>query len=60
MMSYNMNKDWNILLKFLGKVAPFKNRLRIILGSKSEKFKNLEARKKVRKSYEQECMLVAF
>ena len=57
-----MNKDWNISLELLGKVAPllFKNSLRIILGSKSEKFKNLEARKKVRKSYEQECMLVAF
>ena len=39
-----INKDWNIFLKFLGEVTRlvFKNNLRIILGSKSEKFKNVK------------------
>ena len=52
----SINKDWNILLKFLGEVTPlvFKNNFRIILGSKSEKFKNIEARKKIRYSYKKE------
>ena len=47
-----MNKDWNMSLKFLGEVTPLllKNNLRIILGSKSEKFKNLEAQQKGRYS----------
>ena len=42
-------KDWNTFLKFLGEVIPlvFKNKLRIILGSKSDKFKNIEAQKKL-------------
>ena len=39
--------------KYLGKVTPlvFKNNIRIILGLKSEKVKNIEARKKVRYSF---------
>ena len=38
------------------RVAPlaFKNNLRIILGSKQEKFKNMEAGKKFRHSYKKE------
>ena len=45
-----------MFLKFLVGVAPlvFKNNLRIILGSKSEKFKNIEALKKVKYSYKKE------
>ena len=43
-------KDWNIFLTFLDEVAPlvYKNNLRIILGSKSEKFKNIEAQKTIK------------
>ena len=38
-----------MILRVLGKVAPseFKNNLRIILGSKSQTFKNIEALKKL-------------
>ena len=45
-------KDWNIFLKFLGEVARliFKYNLSIILCSKSEKFFNVEALKKIRYS----------
>jgi len=38
----NINKDWNIFLKVLGKDTPLVFS-RIILGSKSEKFKRIEA-----------------
>ena len=34
-----------------GSTLVIKSNLRIILGSKSEKFKNIEARQKVRYSY---------
>ena len=46
-------QNWNIFLKFLGEVKPvlYKNNLRIILGSKSEKFENIEAQKIFRHSY---------
>ena len=42
-----------MFIKFLSEVAPliFKNALKIMLGSKSEKFKNIEARQKVVYSY---------
>ena len=42
-----------MFLRFLDKATPlvFKNSLRIILGSKSENFKNAEARQKGRDSY---------
>ena len=48
-----MKRDWNIFLTFLSEVTPlvFKNNLKINLGSKSEKFKNIETWKKVRYSY---------
>ena len=38
-----------MILRALGKVVPleFKNNLRIILGSKSQTFKNIEALKKL-------------
>ena len=42
-----------MFLKFLGEVTPlvFKNNLRIILRFKSEKFMNIEARRKAGNSY---------
>ena len=42
-----------MFLNFLGESTPlvFKNNLRIILGSKSEKSKNAEDRKKIGHSY---------
>ena len=45
MMKKSINKDWNIFLKFLGEVKHmlFRSNLRMILGSESEKFKNIEA-----------------
>ena len=59
MMKQNINKDWNIVFNFLGEVTPFvfKDNLRIILGSKSEKFKNIEARKKFKYSSTKENVL---
>ena len=59
MMWQNINKDWNIFLNFFGEVTPlvFKNNLRIILGSQSEKFTNIEARKKFRHSYKKNCKI---
>ena len=49
-----MDKDWNIFLEFLGEVTllVFKNNLRIILGSKSEEVKDIEAKEKVSYSYQ--------
>ena len=51
--SKTLTKDWNIFVKFLDEVAPlvFKNNLRMIVGSKSEKFKNIEIQKTIRYSY---------
>ena len=45
-----------MFLKFLGEVTSlvFRNDLRIILDSKSEKLKNIEAPNKCRHSYEKE------
>ena len=47
MISYDINKDFNISLSFPDQATPltFKNNLRIILSSKIEKFKNIETRK---------------
>ena len=44
-----INKDWNMILKFLGKVKllVFKNNLRIILGSIQEKCKNMKLGEKI-------------
>ena len=49
-----MDKDWNIFLECLGEVIPlaFKNNLRIILGSKLEEVKDVEAKEKVSYSYQ--------
>ena len=48
MKQSNINKDWDIFLKYLGEVKPLviKNNLKVILGSKSENFKNIKAGKK--------------
>ena len=57
MMYQNTNKDWNIISKFKAKLhLAFKNNLRIILGSKSEKFENIAAQKKVGYSYKKEVI----
>ena len=49
----NPNKDFNKFFSFSDDVTPFKYRknLRIILRSKPEKFKNIEAHQKARYSY---------
>ena len=56
-MTQNINKDLNIFLEFLGEITPlvFKNNLRIILGSKSEKLKNVETQKKLSILIKKEC-----
>ena len=56
-MKQNMNKDRNILLSLPVQVTSltFKNNLRIVLGSKREKFKNNEARQKYRYSSKKLC-----
>ena len=47
MMKQDINEDLNTFLLFSDEVRlfKFKNNLRIILGSKIEEFKNIEARK---------------
>ena len=49
MMEKNIDKDFNTFLSFSDKATPFKlqNNLRIILNSKPEEFKNIEARQKL-------------
>ena len=56
-MKQNINKDRNILLSLPVQVTSltFKNNLRIVLGSKREKFKNNEARQKYRYSSKTLC-----
>ena len=53
MTKYYISKEWNIFLKFLGKVTSLvlQNNLRKILGLKSEKFKKIKAPRKVGCSY---------
>ena len=52
-----VNKDLNIFLKLLDEVMHlvFKNNLRTTLRSKSEKFKNIEARKNLGILIKREC-----
>ena len=49
MVNYDNNKDLNLFLSFPDQATPLilTNNLRIILGSKPEKFKNIKARKKL-------------
>ena len=49
MINYDINKDLNISLSFPDEATALtlKNNLRITLGSKLEKFKNIEARRKL-------------
>ena len=48
-MKQDVNKDLNVLLSFSVEVTPWtiKNNFEIILGSKANGFKNIEARKKL-------------
>ena len=49
MVNYDINKDLSIFLSFPDQATPLtpKNNARIFLGSQPEKFKNIEARKKL-------------
>ena len=48
MLNRDIDKDFHILLSFPDQATPWKlqNNIRIILGSKPENFKNIEAQKK--------------
>ena len=54
-----MYKDLNILLSFSGQITPLthKTNLRIILGPKLEKFKNIKARKQLGILIKKKCVL---
>ena len=49
MINDDINKDLNIFLSLPDRATPLtlQNNIRVILGSKPEKFKNIEARKKL-------------
>ena len=49
MMTWDIDKDFNAFFSLSDEVTPskFKNNLRIILGSKPERFKNNEAQEKL-------------
>ena len=53
MMEQDINKDLSIFISYLDEPFKFKNKSIIILGSKPEKFKNIEAQQTIRQFYKE-------